>query len=175
MHALLIVSLGSCGQERRETDANAMRHAVAHMAATTGNHATGIVTFTEVPGGIHVVASFEGVPEGEHGFHVHEHGDCSSGDGTSAGAHWNPEGVAHAGRDAATRHVGDLGNIRADAHDGARTEFVDGVLTLDGANSIVGKGFILHADEDDLISQPAGAAGARVSCGVIELARGAWL
>ena len=177
IHALVVVSLSNCGGEGKDeaADTRVMRHAVARMAATTGNNATGTVTFTEVPGGIHVVASFEGVPEGEHGFHVHEKGDCSSGDGMSAGAHWNPEGVAHAGRDAAIRHVGDLSNISADTHNGAKAEFVDLILTLDGSNSIIGKGFILHADEDDLISQPSGAAGVRISCGVIELARWGWL
>ena len=61
--------------------------------------------------------------------------------------------------------------VRADVHDGAKAEFVDIILTFDGANSIIGKGFILHVDEDDLTSQPAGNAGARISCGVIELAR----
>ncbi len=172
IHALLVVSLSNCGQEGKEeaADTRVMRDAVAQMAATTGNNATGMVTFAEVAGGIQVVARFEGVPEGEHGFHIHEKGDCSSGDGTSAGGHWNPEGVDHAGRDAATRHVGDLGNISADADDVAKAEFVDIILTFDGANSIIGKGFILHVDEDDLISQPAGAAGARISCGVIEWA-----
>jgi len=160
--ALLFLSLAACGPER------AKRSAVAQMAATIGHVATGAVTFTEVEGGIRVVVVFVGVRQGAHGFHIHEKGDCSSGDGTSAGDHWNPEGVAHGGRHAGIRHVGDLGNVTADADGVVRADFVDGIIPFDGVNSIIGKGFILHADEDDLTSQPSGAAGIRISCGVIE-------
>jgi len=160
--ALVFLSLAACGPER------AKRSAVAQMAATVGHLATGAVTFTEVEGGIRVVAALVGVRQGAHGFHIHEKGDCSSGDGTSAGDHWNPEGVAHGGRHSAIRHVGDLGNVTADAEGVVRADFVDGIIPFDGVNSIIGKGFILHADEDDLISQPSGAAGIRISCGVIE-------
>ena len=77
-----------------------MQTAVAEMQTTEGNEAHGTVTFTKVKGGVQVVAHFEGVPEGEHGFHIHEFGDCSSGDGKSAGGHFNPAGASHAGRDA---------------------------------------------------------------------------
>lgn len=169
--ALLIVSLSSCGGEEAP-GRHVTRTAVAQMAPTTGHHAAGAVTFSEVEGGIRVVATFVGMLRGEHGFHIHEEGDCSTGDGTSAGGHWNPEDVDHAGRDAAIRHVGDLGNISADADGVAQADFVDNILTFDGANSIIAKGFILHADEDDLISQPNGAAGIRISCGVIVLTTG---
>lgn len=169
----LVLTLGvlSCTQEKakEEMATKPMRTAVAEMNATTGNEAHGTVTFTEVDGGIKVVAHFEGVPEGEHGFHIHEKGDCSSGDGKSAGGHWNPAGMPHAGRDAAQRHVGDLGNITANAEGIADAEFIDSVLTFDGEYSILGKGVILHAGQDDLTTQPTGAAGARLSCGVIKL------
>lgn len=166
---LLFLSVAACGPERaKETAVNGPRSAVAPMAGTDGHLATGAVTFTEVEGGIRVVATFVGVRQGAHGFHIHEKGDCSSGDGTSAGDHWNPGGVAHGGRHAAIRHVGDLGNVTADADGVVRADFVDGTIPFDGVNSIIGKGFILHADEDDLISQPSGAAGIRISCGVIE-------
>ncbi len=164
--ALLFLSLAACGPERAKEAA--VRSAVAQMGATIGHLATGAVTFTEVEGGVRVVAVFVGVRQGAHGFHIHEKGDCGSGDGTSAGDHWNPEGVAHGGRHAAIRHVGDLGNVTADADGVVRADFVDGIIPFDGVNSIIGKGFILHADEDDLISQPSGAAGIRISCGVIE-------
>lgn len=163
--ALLLSSVGACGSER--TGESGPRSAVAPMAATIGHRATGTVTFTEVEDGIRVVAVFVGVRPGVHGFHVHENGDCSSGDGTSAGGHWNPTGVAHGGRQAAIRHTGDLGNVTADADGVVRTDFVDHVISFDGVHSILGKGFILHADEDDLVTQPSGDAGPRISCGVI--------
>ncbi len=142
--------------------------AVAEMSPTAGHQAKGTVTFTKEETGIRVVAHFEGVSEGEHGFHIHEFGDCSSGDGKSAGGHFNPESMPHAGPMADQRHVGDLGNITADASGIARKEFIDSRLTFEGVNSIIGKGVILHADPDDLSSQPTGAAGARIACGIIE-------
>jgi len=156
------------GQQQKATDTKPARKAVAEMAATTGNEAHGTVTFTEVDGGIRVVAHFEGVPEGEHGFHIHANGDCSSGDGKSAGGHFNPDGTAHAGPEAEVRHVGDLGNITANADGIAEKDFVDSVISFEGEHSIIGKGVILHAKADDMTSQPTGAAGARISCGVIK-------
>jgi Cu-Zn family superoxide dismutase len=147
----------------------AMRTAVAHMSPTEGNEASGTVTFTEVEGGIRVVAHFENVPEGEHGFHIHEFGDCSAPDGTSAGGHFNPGGMKHSSPDSSMRHVGDLGNIAANADGIAEKEMVDSMLTFDGDHSILGKGVILHADADDLMTQPTGAAGARIACGVVEI------
>lgn len=146
-----------------------MRTAVAHMSPTEGNEATGTVTFTEVEGGIKVVAHFENVPEGVHGFHIHEYGDCSAPDGTSAGGHFNPEGMKHSSPDSSMRHVGDLGNITANADGIAEKEMVDNMLSFDGDHSIIGKGVILHANADDLMTQPTGAAGPRIACGVIEL------
>ncbi|MFQ5677308.1 MAG: superoxide dismutase family protein [bacterium] len=163
---MFLALLGCSGKSEKIADKP--ETAIAVMQPTTGNEASGTVTFTKVADGIQVVAHFEGVPEGEHGFHIHAVGDCSSGDGKSAGGHFNPEGYDHAGPDAAMRHVGDLGNITADTNGVAHAEFTDSHLTFEGDKSILGKGVILHADRDDLTSQPTGAAGARISCGVIE-------
>ncbi len=165
---LLIIGWFGCSGESDQT-ADKMEIAVAEMQTTEGNEAHGTVTFTKVEGGVQVVAHFEGVPEGEHGFHIHEFGDCSSGDGKSAGGHFNPAGVAHAGPNAEERHIGDLGNITADANGMAHADFVDSHLRIMGDYSIVGKGVVLHADPDDMTSQPTGAAGARISCGVIKM------
>ncbi|MFQ5752527.1 MAG: superoxide dismutase family protein [bacterium] len=171
---LSMVAFLSCTKkdsEAKKESAAAVTKAVAVMNPTQGNEARGTVTFTVEAGGMRVVAQFEGVPEGEHGFHIHEFGDCSSGDGKSAGGHFNPEGMPHAGPKDAMRHIGDLGNITADAAGIVQKEFVDSHLTFEGANSIIGKGVILHAKPDDFTSQPTGAAGARISCGVIEAAK----
>jgi Cu-Zn family superoxide dismutase len=101
---------------------------------------------------------------------VHELGDCTAPDGTSAGGHFNPEGMPHGAPADAQRHVGDLGNLTADDSGMAHYERTDDVIALSGDHSIVGRGIIVHAGADDLTSQPTGAAGARVACGVIGIA-----
>jgi Cu-Zn family superoxide dismutase len=154
--------------------AGAGKAASAKLMPTKDSTARGEVTFTpeEADGkkGVRVTASFTGLQMGEHGFHIHEKGDCSAPDGSSAGGHFNPATKPHAGRDAAPeRHVGDLGNLKADPYGMARANFVDTVLSLDGPNSIVGKAVIIHQNADDFTTQPTGNAGGRLACGVIEL------
>lgn len=145
-----------------------MESAVATLAPTQGNKVTGTVAFVREPNGIRVTARIQSLAEGDHGFHVHEKGDCSAPDGSSAGGHFNPTNLPHAGRDAQKRHVGDLGNLTADANGVASVNFVDSHLELSGPNSIIGKAVIVHAGPDDFTSQPSGNAGGRVACGVIE-------
>jgi Cu-Zn family superoxide dismutase len=146
--------------------------AVADLAPTTGNAVRGKVTFTQDGSNVRVSANVSGLkPGAEHGFHVHEKGDCSAPDGTSAGGHFNPGGKPHAARDAAARHAGDLGNLKADPYGLARVDFVDSTLSLSGADSIVGKAVIIHEKADDFTTQPTGNAGARQACGVIEAAK----
>ena len=116
---------------------------------------------------MHVVADISGLTPGKHGFHIHEYGDCSSDDGTSAGGHFNPNGMPHSMPTSEQRHVGDLGNIEADKDGKAHLDYFDTVISFSGKNSIVGRGLIVHEKEDDLKTQPTGAAGARVACGVI--------
>jgi len=145
--------------------------AVAPLAPTKGNDVVGTVTFTKVEGGVRVVAELTGLKPGEHGFHIHEKGDCSAPDGTSAGGHFNPGKHPHAGPDAAERHAGDLGNITANATGQAHYERVDKELKLTGDDSIIGRSVIVHEKVDDLKTQPTGNAGARVACGVIVAAK----
>ena len=97
----------------------------------------------------------------------HRRGDCSAADGTSAGGHYNPDGNPHGRPDSPLRHAGDPGNVTADAQGVVTAEFLDSVITLNGANSIIGRGVIVHEGPDDFTTQPTGAAGARQSCGVI--------
>jgi len=136
------------------------------MNPTEGNSVTGTVSFTQVEGGVRVVAVFAGLTAGDHGFHVHEQGDCSAPDGTSAGGHFNPEGHPHGLPGDPNRHAGDLGNLVADETGHATLDHVFAHLTLDGADGIVGRGLIVHAAKDDG-GQPTGNAGGRVACGVI--------
>lgn len=145
--------------------------AIAALFPTKDNHVSGTVTFTKVEDGIKVVADVEGLTPGEHGFHIHEFGDCSAPDGASAGGHFNPTGHQHGGPDAENRHVGDLGNLTADATGKAHYERVDKQLALDGPHSILGHSVIVHAKADDMKTQPTGNAGARVACGVIGAAK----
>jgi len=145
--------------------------ATVKLAPTANQTARGEVTFTTEAGGVKVAGQFSGLVFGEHGFHVHEKGDCSAPDGSSAGGHFNPTTKPHAARDAAARHVGDLGNLKADPYGLARVDFVDTGLTLSGPNSIIGKAVIVHEKADDFTTQPTGNAGGRVACGVIEAAK----
>ncbi len=149
--------------------APAGKSAVAKIMPTQGSNTRGELTFTPDPkGGVHIVGSFTGLAYGEHGFHIHEKGDCSAPDASSAGGHFNPTNMKHGARDAQERHAGDLGNLKADPYGMARIDIVDQHLSLDGANSIIGKAVIVHEKVDDFTTQPTGNAGGRVGCGVIE-------
>jgi superoxide dismutase, Cu-Zn family len=145
--------------------------AVALLYPTAGNKVTGVVTFTKTENGVQVVADMEGLAPGLHGFHVHQYGDCSAPNGDSAGGHFNPEGMAHGAPASKERHVGDLGNVTADKDGKAHLEWTDRLISFEGRDSIIGRGLIVHAVADDLVSQPAGNAGPRVACGVVGIAK----
>lgn len=144
--------------------------ATAKLAPTKGNTAQGTVTFAQAGGKVRVSAQVTGLkPDAEHGFHVHEKGDCSSGDGMSAGGHFNPAGKPHGHHQSAEKHAGDMPNLRADAYGNASASFeVAGMTIGTGAADIVGKGLIVHRDPDDYRSQPVGNAGPRLACAVIQ-------
>jgi superoxide dismutase, Cu-Zn family len=151
--------------------AAAVNRAVAVVHPVANSKVSGTVSFTRVADGVKVSADFSGLTSGKHGFHIHQWGDCTAADGKSAGGHYNPGGYPHAGPNSAKRHMGDLGNLEADSSGRAHYERVDSHLKLDRPNSIVGRGIIVHAGEDDLTSQPSGAAGPRQACGVIGIAK----
>lgn len=144
--------------------------ATANLSPTQGNSARGKVTFG-LSGGekVNIQVRLSHLPRvGEYGLHIHEVGDCSAPDATSAGDHFNPMGKNHGDRTALERHAGDLGNVKANAKGEVSATFdIEGV-TIDSAKSgILGKSVVLHANADDLKSQPGGNAGARIACGVI--------
>jgi Cu-Zn family superoxide dismutase len=140
---------------------------MATLDATEGHDAEGTVEFIAVTNGVRVVAELSGLAPGPHGFHIHQNGDCSAADGSSAGGHFNPTGEPHGDPMADEHHVGDLGNLTADGSGKATLDQVFPFLSLSGTNSIVGRAVIVHQGKDDLNSQPSGDAGARVGCGVI--------
>ena len=145
--------------------------AIAVLSPTKGSSVQGVVTFEAVEKGVHVVANVWGLTPGKHGFHIHEFGDCSSDSGTSAGGHFNPSGMKHGAPESENRHAGDMGNIEADKNGNAHLDYVDHTITLQGTASIIGRGVIVHAKEDDLNTQPTGNAGGRLACGVIGIAK----
>ena len=145
--------------------------AVAVLQPTEGNSVHGVIRFAPAPDGVRVTALISGLAPGKHGFHVHEYGDATARDGSTAGGHYNPGHRAHGAPDALNRHEGDLGNITADADGNATVNFVDPQLSLDGPNSIIGRSVVVHAKADDLTSQPSGNAGPRVAVGVIGIAK----
>lgn len=148
-----------------------VQKAICILYATQGNTVSGTVTFTKVAEGMKIVADVSGLTPGKHGFHVHEYGDCSSPDGTSAGGHFNPAGSSHGAPMDMTRHEGDMGNLEAGADGKAHLEYVDAHMSFDGPGSILGRSVIVHAREDDLKSQPVGNAGPRIACGVIGITK----
>ena len=145
--------------------------AIAVLYPTEGNKVEGTVIFTQAAEGIKIVANITGLTPGKHGFHIHEYGDCSSPDGTSAGGHFNPTMMPHGSPTDMKHHEGDIGNITADSAGVAHLEWVDKMMTFSGPESIIGHSVIVHANEDDMKTQPTGNAGPRVACGVIGIAK----
>lgn len=143
--------------------------AKAKIMGRSGVDMSGSATFHEVEGGVLVRIMVENTPPGWHAVHVHEIGDCSSADGKSAGGHFNPGGVMHGSPHAAEHHAGDLGNMWVDESGKGNHAILMPELTIVGDDfSVVGRGIIVHAGADDLVTQPTGAAGGRIGCGVIE-------
>ncbi|HEY0822206.1 MAG TPA: superoxide dismutase family protein [Ramlibacter sp.] len=159
--------LAGCAQYRGPGAAGPA--ATATLAPTTGNSTTGTVRFVQAGDRVRVMGEIRGLkPGAEHGFHVHEKGDCSSGDGMSAGGHFNPGGQPHGRHGAGPHHAGDLPSLKADASGVAKFSFDSTSIRLGGGGSdIVGRGLIVHRDPDDYRTQPTGNAGPRLACAVI--------
>jgi len=143
--------------------------AVARMKPTEGNDVSGVVYFEQTDQGVVVRATIMGLEPGSvHGFHIHEKGDCSAPDATSAGGHYAPEDKPHGLPPSEERHAGDMGNIVADDQGEAKIERTFDTFSLKGDRSVADRAVIVHAAEDKG-TQPTGDAGARVACGVIAL------
>lgn len=164
-----LVLAAACASVRPEPIA-----ASARLDARSGSNVSGMVRFEEVMEGgvpaVRVTIDAAGVPAGTHGFHVHEKGDCSAPDAATAGGHFNPANAPHGAPGAAPHHAGDFGNVAASADGKVKVTYVmPGVTLGSGSSSITGKAVILHANPDDLKTQPTGNAGGRIACGVIAL------
>jgi Cu-Zn family superoxide dismutase len=158
---------GCAGMSSRSTVAEAV------MNPTKGNAVNGKVQFEQKDDQLIVTADLHGLTPGSHGFHIHEKGDCSAPDASSAGGHFNPGKTHHGDPLHGEHHGGDFGNLVADANGNAAFQLSVPAsqinLALDTPNSIIGKGLIVHADPDDYVTQPTGNSGKRVACGVITL------
>ncbi|MFQ5457052.1 MAG: superoxide dismutase family protein [Myxococcota bacterium] len=159
---------GDIQEESLPPEAAGGASARAKIEARSGSGLSGTASFEESDAGVRVVVKVSGASPGEHGVHIHAVGDCSAEDAKSAGGHFNPAGTAHGAPGAGPHHAGDFGNIMI-GEDGTGTlEITSSEITLGaGANSIAGRAIIVHGGADDLASQPSGAAGPRIGCGVI--------
>ena len=144
--------------------------ASATLSSTSGSTASGTVMLTQLgDGSVRVTVDLTGVPPGVHGFHIHDKGDCGD-NGNAAGGHFNPAATAHGAPTADPHHAGDFGNVTADADGRVHTEFTTRSVTVEaGPNSAVGHAVILHANPDDLVTQPTGNAGPRIACGIVQM------
>jgi Cu-Zn family superoxide dismutase len=146
--------------------------ATASLEPTKGSTVRGTVNFEQRGDKVRVSANVSGLrPNAEFGFHIHEAGDCSSGDGMSAKGHFNPYGKPHGQAGSGERHAGDLPSLKSDGNGNASVSAdVDIITVAPGPASIVGRGLIVHAQPDDYKTQPTGNAGARSACAVIQRA-----
>lgn len=171
----LVASLSACSADKVGTAHHEMKtdNLIAYLNPTVGNEGIqGQVMFHQRGDKVQVTVHIEGLPSNStHGFHVHEYGDCSAPNATSAGGHFNPSNMNHGAPHDTERHVGDLGNLVSNREGTVEYEIADSHLAMSGAQSILGRAVVVHAQADDLTSQPVGNAGARVLCGVIGVSK----
>ncbi|HUO79990.1 MAG TPA: superoxide dismutase family protein [Steroidobacteraceae bacterium] len=141
----------------------------ALLEARSGSSVAGRVELTEAGGQVRAHVELSGLaPGSEHGFHIHDKGDCSAADASSAGGHYNPAGSVHGRAGIPPHHAGDLPSLIADSRGNVNADvLVDGVTLAPGPTSIVGRSFVVHRDRDDYTTQPAGNSGPRIACGII--------
>src|ERR1700694_4225944 len=142
--------------------------ATARLEPTQGNATAGNVTLTQKGDRVAIEAKVSRLTPGGHGFHIHEKGDCSSGDGMSAGGHFNPTGKPHGNPSVPDHHTGDVPMLVADVSGNASLSTELGAMRVgSGATDIVGKAVIVHKDPDAYNTQTTGNSGGRVACGLI--------
>jgi len=162
--AIAILFLAAC-----QTTPDGPTLASAGLKPTKGSKTFGEATFEQVGDKVKVFVFVQNLKPGqEHGLHIHERGDCSAPDATSAGGHFNPHGKPHGHPSSSERHAGDLPALKANKRGRANVKVeVSGITVTPGPASIVGRAVVVHAQPDDYRTQPTGNAGARLACGVI--------
>jgi Cu-Zn family superoxide dismutase len=171
---LLLPASVACRSDKAHAQGGAHRSQPAARASATiesrsGSTLGGTATFTEQKGGVLVEIVVHRAPPGWHAVHVHEKGDCSAADASSAGGHFNPASKSHGSPHAPEHHAGDLGNLWVDAQgEGHHVLLMPDLTVQDGPSSVRGRAIIVHTGVDDLVTQPTGNAGGRIGCGVIQ-------
>ena len=183
---LTVIFATACKEDKKETEqiieteveevvegTKTKKTITVTMSPKSDSNVTGTVIFNDEDGQVTMEGKFSGLTEGIHAIHLHEKADCSSPDGKSSGGHWNPTGQPHGAWGVESGfHKGDIGNMTANAEGNAEISLTTDQWCIgcgDDTKNIMGKAVIVHQGEDDLTSQPSGAAGARVSCaGIIE-------
>lgn len=144
----------------------------ANLISKSGSKVKGTVEFNQVGNSVTLKISATGLKSNSaHGFHIHEFGDCSSEDATTAGDHFAGRSPTHGAPHSDAHHSGDLGNLQADAQGKVEKEETFSFLKLHGPESILGRAVVIHEKADDLKSQPSGDAGKRIACGVIGISK----
>jgi len=142
--------------------------AEALLAPTKGNSASGSVSFSQSGNTLLIKGAFKGLTPGAHGFHIHEKGDCSAPDASSAGAHFNPARARHGDPAKPEHHLGDLPMLVAGASGAAKFEArMSGLSLTEGTGNILARSIVIDAKPDDFTTQPSGNSGGHVACGVI--------
>ncbi|KRG42912.1 superoxide dismutase [Stenotrophomonas pictorum JCM 9942] len=176
------LALGACGSSAPVKPAapapvaavSTAQLAEANLAPASASLVSGRLVLVPEAGGVHITGTIGSLPRSQPAaFHVHEKGDCSAVDASSAGPHFNPLSQPHGRAGAGAHHAGDMDNLQANAEGVAQVDVHLRGVTLGGgaANDIAGRALIVHAGADDYRSQPAGNAGARVACAVIRVVR----
>lgn len=169
--SMVALPIGGMAQVMDTSELITALMATATIGETNESGLTGKAVFTQNGDNIKFVISLANASPGEHAVHIHETGDCSAPDGKSAGGHWNPTGVAHGKWGEGEFHLGDIGNLTANAQGMGKLELTTNLWEMNTGSDIdfVGKAIIVHADADDFVSQPSGNAGPRIGCGVIKM------
>ena len=165
--ALLAISSAAFAQQP------AVEPAKAQMVDKDGKE-LGTVEFSNTPKGVLVRAVLEGLPQGTHGFHIHAVGKCEP-PFESAGGHYNPTNAEHGFNSEGGPHAGDMVNLNVPESGEVTFETINTMITISGENMLLdddGSAVVIHEGADDYASQPAGDAGARIACGVIEASGG---
>ncbi len=171
---LLLTALFGCSTSKSASSAavppaSAGPQLTAMIEGRSGSALTGTATFTQSSGAVHIVVDVNNAPEGVHAVHLHEKGDCAAPDASSAGGHFNPTHMSHGSPDSPNHHAGDFGNMTVGNDGHGHLELDSTILTIaPGEMSVSGHAVVVHANADDMTTQPTGNAGGRIGCGVVK-------